>query len=83
MHCSSKRSSVNMNTTQTFFEVKKSFLKRNKQRPSLIFLKNFEMNNFLAILELYAFYIKYKNTKFTEISFRGRNDVKYFIQTQV
>ena len=41
------------------------------------------MNNFLAILELCAFYIEYKKVKFTAINFRGRTNVKYFIQTQV
>ena len=38
------------------------------------------MNNFLAILDLYAFYIEYKNAKFTEINFHGRTNVKYFMQ---
>ena len=38
------------------------------------------MNNFLAILELCAFYIEYKKIKFTAINFRGRT--KYFMQTQ-
>ena len=37
------------------------------------------MNNFLAILELCAFYVEYKNAEFTEISFPGRNSVKYFM----
>ena len=41
------------------------------------------MNNFLAILELCAFYIEYKKVKFTAINFRGRTNVKYFMQTQV
>ena len=41
------------------------------------------MNNFLAILELCAFYIEYKKVKITAINFRGRNNVKYFMQTQV
>ena len=41
------------------------------------------MNNFLAILELCAFYIEYKKVKFTAIKFRGRNNVKKFMQTQV
>ena len=35
------------------------------------------MNKFLAILELCAFYIEYKNTKFTEINFRGRTKIFY------
>ena len=41
------------------------------------------MNNFLAILELCAFYIEYKKVKFTAISFRGPTNVKYFMQTQL
>ena len=41
------------------------------------------MNNIFAILELCAFYMEYKNAKLTEISFRGRNNVKYFMQTQL
>ena len=41
------------------------------------------MNNFLAILELCAFYIEYKKVKFTAINFRGRTNVKYFMQAQV
>ena len=41
------------------------------------------MNNFSAILELYAFYIEYKKVKFTAIDFRGQTNVKYFMQTQV
>ena len=40
------------------------------------------MNNFLAILELCAFYIEYKKVKFTAINFCGRTNVKYFMQTQ-
>ena len=39
------------------------------------------MNNSLVILELYAFYIKYKKVKFTAINFRGRTNVKYFTET--
>ena len=41
------------------------------------------MNNFLAIVELCAFYIEYIKVKFTEINFRGRTNVKYFMQTQL
>ena len=41
------------------------------------------MNIFLAILEFCAFYIEYKKVKFTAINFRGRTNVKYFMQTQV
>ena len=40
------------------------------------------MNHFLAILELCAFYIEYKKVKFTAINFRGRTNVKYFMQAQ-
>ena len=29
------------------------------------------MNNFLAVLELYGFYIEYKKVEFTTINFRG------------
>ena len=83
MYCSSKRHGVNINMTKTSFEVKKFFLKRNKQKQSLICLKNCEMNNFLAILEFCAFYIEYKNAKFTGINFRGWTNVKCFMQTQL
>ena len=41
------------------------------------------MNIFLAILEFCAFYIEYKKVKFTAMNFRGRTNVKYFMQTQV
>ena len=41
------------------------------------------MNNFLAIMELCAIYIEYKKLKFTAINFRGRSNIKYFMQTQV
>ena len=41
------------------------------------------MNNFLAILELCAFYIEYKKIKFTEVNFRGQTNVRYFMQTQL
>ena len=41
------------------------------------------MNNFLAILEFCALYSWYKNAKFTGINFRGRTNVKYFMQTQL
>ena len=37
------------------------------------------MNNFLAILELFAFYIYYKKVKFIGINFRGQTNVKYFM----
>ena len=37
----------------------------------------------MVILELCAFYIEHKKVKFTAINFRGRNNVKYFMQTQV
>ena len=34
-------------------------------------------------MELCAIYIEYKKLKFTAINFRGRSNVKYFMQTQV
>ena len=40
------------------------------------------MNNFLPTLELCAFYIEYLKVKLTIINFRGRTNVKYFIQKQ-
>ena len=83
MYCSSKRHGVNINMTKTSFEVKKFFLKRNKQKQSLICLKNCEMNNFLAILEFCAFYIEYKNAQFTAINFRVRTSIKYLMQIQL
>ena len=61
--------------TYTFFEVKKIFLKRNKQKQSLICLKNCEINNFLAVRELCTFYIEYKKVKFTAINVRDRTDI--------
>ena len=66
-----------------FWGEKNLFLKRNKQRQRFICLKNCEMNNFLTILELCVFYIKYKKIKPTAINFRGRTSVKYFMQTQL
>ena len=74
MYRSSKRHGVNINMTETFFEVKLK-KKKIKQRQSLICSKNCEMNNFLAILELCAFYIDYKKVKLTAINFRGRINV--------
>ena len=41
------------------------------------------MNNFLAILELCAFYIEYKKVKFMAINFCGRTNAKYSMQTQL
>ena len=52
-----------------------------KQRQSLICSKNCEMNSFLAILELRAFYPEYKKIKLTAINFRGQTNVKYLMQT--
>ena len=83
MYCSSKRHDVNINMTWTFFDVNNFFLKKSKQRQSLICLKNCEMKNFLAILELCTFYIEYKKVEFTAINLRGRSIVKYFMQTQL
>ena len=62
---------------------KKIFFEKKKQKQSLFCLKNCEMNNFLAILELCAFYIEYKKVNFTTINFRGRTNVKYFMQAQI
>ena len=63
--------------------MKNCFLKRNKQKQSLICFKTCRMINFSAILELCPFYIEYKKVKFTAIDFRGRTNIKYFMQTQV
>ena len=41
------------------------------------------MTNFLATLELSAFYIEYKKVKLMAIHFRCRTNVKYFMQTQL
>ena len=41
------------------------------------------MNNFLAILELCAFYVEYKRVKFIAINFRGGINGKYFMQSHV
>ena len=41
------------------------------------------MKIFIVILEFCAFYIEYKNAKFTGINFRGQTKVKYFMQTQL
>ena len=57
-----------------------NFFFEKKQRESLICLKNCKMNNFLAFLELCAFYIKFK-VKFMTINFRGRTNGKTFMQT--
>ena len=82
MYRSSKRHGVNINMKQTFFEVKNFFFqKRIKQTQSLICSKNYEINNFLAIVELCAFYIHYKKLKLAAINFHGRTNVN-FMQTQ-
>ena len=73
MYRSSKEHSVNINITLIVFEVKNFFEK--KQRESLIYSERYEMNIFVA-MELCAFYIEYKNIKFTPINFRGRTNVK-------
>ena len=57
------------------------FLKK-KQTKAKFDLFNKLGNNFLAILELCAFYIEYEKVKFTAINFRGLSNVKYFMQTQ-
>ena len=41
------------------------------------------MTNFLAILGSCAFYIEYKKVKFMAINFRGRTNIRYFMQTQL
>ena len=41
------------------------------------------MNNFSAILGFFAFYIKLKNAEFMGINFRGRTNIKYFMQTEL
>ena len=41
------------------------------------------MDNFLAILELCAFYIEYKKVKFTAMNFHGQTNVKYFTETHL
>ena len=51
------------------------------ETQSLICSKNCEMNNFLAILELCAFYIGYKKVKFMAINFRSQTDVKCLTQS--
>ena len=56
-------------------------MKRNKQRQSFICEKICEMNNFLAILELCAFYIEYEKAKFKAINFLGRTNVKFYANT--
>ena len=58
-------------------------MKINKQRQSLICSENYEMNDFLTILELCTFYIDYKNVKFKAINFSGRTSVKYFRQAKL
>ena len=49
----------------------------------MICSENYEMNDFLTILELCTFYIDYKNVKFKAINFSGRPSVKYFMQTKL
>ena len=70
---SSKRHGVNPSMTNVFWG----------ETQSLICSENCEMNNFLAILQLCAFYIWYKKVKFMAINFRSQTDVKYFMQTQL
>ena len=68
-------SSMHKPDVNIFWE-EKNFLKRNKQRQSLIWNEHVS-----AILELCTFYIEYKKVKLTVINFRGRTNVNYFIQT--
>ena len=50
--------------TQTFFELKNNFFEKKQTKVKFDLFKKFEMNNFLAILKLCAFYIEYKKVKF-------------------
>ena len=78
MYCSSKRHDVNKNMTETFFEVKIFFEKKQTKAKFDLFKK---LWNFLAILELCAFYIEYKNAKFTELTFLIEPVLNNFLQT--
>ena len=69
--------------TETFF-FSENFLKKNKQTNTKFDLfKNCEINNFLAILEICAFYIKYKKVKFMATNFFHLTNIKYFMETQL
>ena len=61
----------------------KNFFEKKQTNVKFDLLKNFEINNFLAILEICAFYIGCKKVKFIAINFRGRTSVKCFMQTQL
>ena len=61
----------------------KVFFEKKQKKTKFDLFKKFWKNDFLAILELCAFYIEYVNAKFKETDFRGRNNVKYFMQTQL
>ena len=50
---------------------------------SLVCLKIIELSNFLAILELCAFYVEHEKVKFLATKFRGSTNVKCFMQTQL
>ena len=51
------------------FEVKKIFFEKKQTKVKFDLLKSGKMNNFFGILEFWAFYIKYKNANFTELTF--------------
>ena len=60
---------------------KKLFIEKKQRKAKFDLFKNCKMNNFLAILELFAFYIERKKVKFKAINFRDETNVKYFMQT--
>ena len=76
MYCSSKHHSLNINMTETFFEVNKCFLKKKTNKDKV-------WSIFLAILELCAFYMEYREVKFTATNVRSQIDAKYFMKTQL
>ena len=72
MYCSSERHGVNINN-------EKFFLKRNKQRQSLMCSRNCKVNNF----KQYWSYV-YFTSSITATNFSGRTSIKYFfMQTQL
>ena len=77
--CSSKHPSVNIKHDINIFGGKTLFFEKKQTKAKSDLFKICKKNNFLASLELYAFYIKYK--KVTAINFRGRTYVKHFLQT--
>ena len=69
--------------TQTFFDVKNFFLKRNKQTGSLICLKIAKWIIFSDTGVICILHRVQKGIKFMAINFRGRTNVKCFMQTQL